>query len=54
MRTDLSCTLFLSDPAGYDGGELVVAGHPRPAPRIKLAAGTRCCTPAPACTGSSR
>ena len=23
-RTDISCTLFLSDPASYDGGELVV------------------------------
>ncbi len=23
-RTDLSCTLFLSDPADYDGGELVI------------------------------
>ena len=24
VRTDVSCTLFLSDPASYDGGELVV------------------------------
>ena len=24
LRTDLSCTLFLSDPDDYDGGELVV------------------------------
>lgn len=24
VRADLSCTLFLADPAGYDGGELVV------------------------------
>ena len=24
FRTDLSCTLFLSDPADYDGGELIV------------------------------
>jgi PKHD-type hydroxylase len=24
VRTDLSCTLFLSDPADYDGGELTV------------------------------
>lgn len=24
LRTDLSCTLFLTDPADYDGGELVV------------------------------
>ncbi|KNZ33315.1 MAG: nuclease PIN [Methylibium sp. NZG] len=25
-RTDISCTLFLADPASYDGGELVVQG----------------------------
>ena len=24
MRTDLSATLFLTDPADYDGGELVI------------------------------
>jgi PKHD-type hydroxylase len=24
FRTDLSCTLFLTDPADYDGGELIV------------------------------
>lgn len=24
IRTDLACTLFLSDPADYDGGELVI------------------------------
>jgi len=24
VRTDISCTLFLTDPASYDGGELVV------------------------------
>lgn len=38
VRTDISCTLFLSDPAGYDGGELVIAttfGEQR----VKLAAG---------------
>ena len=38
VRTDISCTLFLSDPADYDGGELVVQdtfGEQR----IKLAAG---------------
>ena len=39
IRTDLSCTLFLSDPSSYQGGELVVedsfAEH-----RIKLPAGS--------------
>jgi PKHD-type hydroxylase len=25
LRTDLSCTVFLTDPANYDGGELVVS-----------------------------
>ena len=25
LRTDVSCTLFLSDPASYDGGELCIA-----------------------------
>ncbi|MGH6949838.1 MAG: Fe2+-dependent dioxygenase, partial [Vitreimonas sp.] len=24
MRTDLSCTLFFSDPEDYDGGELII------------------------------
>jgi PKHD-type hydroxylase len=38
MRTDLSATLFLSDPADYDGGELVVES-PAGAPAIKLPAG---------------
>jgi PKHD-type hydroxylase len=38
LRTDVSATLFLSDPASYDGGELVVedthGSHP-----VKLGAG---------------
>lgn len=38
VRTDVSCTVFLNDPADYDGGELVVADtygeH-----SVKLAAG---------------
>ncbi len=38
LRSDLSCTLFLSDPASYDGGALVIAGGFQP-PHIKLAAG---------------
>ena len=38
VRSDLSCTLFFSDPASYEGGELVIAGEFQP-PRIKLAAG---------------
>lgn len=27
IRTDLSCTLFLTDPADYDGGELEIDGR---------------------------
>ncbi|WP_373488129.1 Fe2+-dependent dioxygenase [Blastomonas sp.] len=45
LRTDLSCTLFLSDPADYDGGELVIeegSGERR----IKLAAGSMVLYPA--------
>jgi len=38
VRTDISCTLFLSDPASYDGGELVIVeGHSEQ--RVKLPAG---------------
>jgi PKHD-type hydroxylase len=37
-RTDLSCTLFLSDPADYEGGELVIGGGLTPE-RVKLPAG---------------
>ncbi|MES2787852.1 MAG: Fe2+-dependent dioxygenase [Pseudomonadota bacterium] len=38
VRTDLSCTLFLSDPRDYDGGELVIhdGSHAR---SVKFAAG---------------
>jgi PKHD-type hydroxylase len=35
VRSDLSATLFLSDPADYAGGELAAAGHPP----VKLPAG---------------
>ena len=38
VRTDVSCTVFLSDPAQYDGGELVMEGSFGPQ-RIKFAAG---------------
>lgn len=38
VRTDISCTLFLSDPASYDGGELVVQDT-YGEQRIKLDAG---------------
>ena len=38
VRTDVSCTVFLSDPADYEGGELVVADtHGEHS--VKLAAG---------------
>ncbi|MES2713467.1 MAG: Fe2+-dependent dioxygenase [Pseudomonadota bacterium] len=45
IRTDLSCTLFLSDPADYDGGELVVEDHYAER-RVKLAAGDAILYPA--------
>ncbi|UUX96059.1 Fe2+-dependent dioxygenase [Aquabacterium sp. J223] len=38
LRTDLSCTLFLSDPEAYDGGELVIQG-PQERTSLKLPAG---------------
>ena len=38
VRSDVSCTLFLSDPASYDGGELVVQDA-MGEQRIKLPAG---------------
>ncbi|GGE88243.1 Fe2+-dependent dioxygenase [Sphingomonas prati] len=38
IRSDLSATLFLSDPDDYDGGELVIEGGLAPQ-RIKLPAG---------------
>ena len=39
MRTDVSFTLFLADPAAYDGGELVIEG-PGGEDAVKLAAGS--------------
>jgi PKHD-type hydroxylase len=44
-RTDLSCTLFLSDPADYDGGELVVEDG-LPSSGVKLPAGDMVVYPA--------
>ena len=38
VRTDLSCTLFLTEPDAYDGGELVIEGA-FGAQEVKLAAG---------------
>ena len=38
VRTDISCTVFLSEPEDYDGGELVIADT-YGEQRIKLAAG---------------
>lgn len=39
MRTDVSCTVFLSEPEEYDGGELIVEGH-YGAQSVKLSAGS--------------
>ena len=38
VRTDLSATLFLTDPDDYDGGELTIEGH-FGAQQVKLPAG---------------
>jgi PKHD-type hydroxylase len=38
VRTDLSATLFLSDPDSYDGGELIIEDQYGPT-SVKLAAG---------------
>jgi PKHD-type hydroxylase len=45
MRTDLSATLFLADPASYDGGELVVEDS-YGAHQVKLPAGDMILYPA--------
>ncbi|HLY78371.1 MAG TPA: Fe2+-dependent dioxygenase [Caulobacteraceae bacterium] len=44
-RTDLACTLFLTDPADYDGGELVINSGPHEQ-RVKLPAGDLALYPA--------
>jgi PKHD-type hydroxylase len=38
IRSDLSATIFLSDPDDYDGGELIIEGH-YGGQAVKLAAG---------------
>ena len=45
IRTDVSCTLFLSDPESYDGGELIVEDT-YGEQRVKLAAGDAVIYPA--------
>ena len=45
IRSDLSCTIFLSDPDSYDGGELVIE-EPGGERRVKLAAGSAILYPA--------
>jgi len=44
-RTDLSCTLFLTEPDQYDGGELVIGDAYEPR-RVKLPAGDAVLYPA--------
>ncbi len=44
-RTDLSCTIFLTDPDQFDGGELVIRGA-QPMPGVKLPAGDMILYPA--------
>jgi len=45
LRTDLAATLFLSDPASYDGGELTIETG-LGTPSVKLAAGQMILYPA--------
>ena len=49
IRTDLSVTLFLSEPDEYDGGELIVEDY-YGSHQIKLPAGHWCSIRLPACT----
>ncbi|MBL6456797.1 Fe2+-dependent dioxygenase [Belnapia sp. T6] len=45
IRTDVSCTLFLSEPESYEGGELLIE-HSYGAERVKLPAGDAVIYPA--------
>jgi PKHD-type hydroxylase len=45
VRTDLSATLFISEPSDYDGGELVIEGT-YGTQNVKLAAGDMILYPA--------
>ncbi len=49
VRSDLSATLFLSEPDEYDGGELEIEG-PFGVQSAKLEAGHKCSIPPAACT----
>ena len=48
VRTDLSMTLFISEPQDYDGGELVIEDT-FGAHKVKLRQEIWCCTRQPAC-----
>ncbi len=52
VRTDLSATLFFSEPEDYDGGELEIQDT-FGTQRVKLPAGDMVLYPAPACTRST-
>jgi PKHD-type hydroxylase len=45
LRADVSITVFLSDPASYDGGELIIESDTNPKP-VKLPAGDAVAYPA--------
>jgi PKHD-type hydroxylase len=44
-RTDLSFTLFLSEPHEYEGGELTSGGRDQQRQLRKARGGSRCCSP---------
>jgi PKHD-type hydroxylase len=52
IRTDLSATLFLTEPSDYDGGELVV--EDTGVHSVASGPGTSCYAPRPACTTCGR